>query len=92
MTTRTENNPVPVCLDPAIGSLLPDYIVNLVEESMAEAVERHLVDCRDCQARYFTVLRFQPEAHKSKPGTNNGHLLNAPTVAETPDVEEVPQS
>lgn len=46
-----------VCSDPAVGSLLPDYIVDLLDDTVAFEVEQHLVDCRSCKQRYLTVLR-----------------------------------
>lgn len=55
-----------VCTCPAIGALLPDYIVDLLDESMAEKVESHLVDCRHCKAGYVTVLRVRRAARKQR--------------------------
>jgi hypothetical protein len=46
------------CIDPAVGSLLPDYIVDLLEETAAEQVDQHLIDCQTCKEKYLAILRI----------------------------------
>jgi hypothetical protein len=50
------------CVHPAVGSKLPDYIVNLLDDNEAFEVDQHLVDCRYCKDKYLFVLRVQREA------------------------------
>lgn len=50
------------CLAPEVGSLLPDYIVDLLDDATAEKIERHLVDCQFCKERYHTILRVRRNA------------------------------
>lgn len=57
------------CTYPVVGALLPDYIVDLLEDSVAEKVERHLVDCRHCKERYVTVLRVRESARRKRIGS-----------------------
>ena len=47
------------CTSPRIGSQLPDYIVDLLDDTAAEEVETHLGDCVHCKRLYVTVLRFR---------------------------------
>lgn len=55
------------CTDVAVGVLLPDYIVELLEEPAAEAVEEHLVTCRHCKERYLTILRARGAVLRKHP-------------------------
>jgi hypothetical protein len=91
MTTKFEHDAVPVCTNPDVGAQVPSYIVDLLEESMAEVVEAHLVECRDCKERYLTVLRVQAAARKSKLAATNGSLAHAEEIARALAVDEVSQ-
>jgi|SRR5689334_24760901 len=50
------------CFCPAVGSKLPDYIVNLLDDAKAFEVEQHLAQCDYCKKKYLLVLRVQREA------------------------------
>lgn len=50
------------CIHPAVGSKLPDYIVDLLNDDEAFEVDQHLVDCKYCKDKYLFVLRVQREA------------------------------
>lgn len=81
------------CTCPAIGSLLPAYIVDLLDDPVAEKVESHLVDCRHCKERYVTVLRVRRAAHRKRieSAENNGHArLQDVEAPDAVDVEEQP--
>jgi anti-sigma factor RsiW len=74
----TGTQSVEVCTCPAVGALLPDYIVELLEDPAAEKVERHLVDCRHCKERYLTILRARARARNTKNiRGREGNLLRA---------------
>jgi anti-sigma factor RsiW len=62
----TETQSIEVCTCPAVGALLPDYIVELLEDPVAEKVERHLVDCRHCKEKYLTILRVRGRARNAR--------------------------
>jgi anti-sigma factor RsiW len=55
-----------LCVDPAVGAMLPDYIVDLLEEPEAEEVDQHLIDCHHCKGKYLTILRIRYTARNSK--------------------------
>lgn len=55
------------CICPATGSLLPDYILDLLEDTVAEKVEEHLVNCRSCKETYLTILRIRGAARRKDP-------------------------
>lgn len=50
------------CTSPEVGTLLPDYIVDLLDDEECEAVERHLNSCPRCKDHYLTVLRVRRQA------------------------------
>jgi hypothetical protein len=70
MTTQSNNNHkshiVAVCSCPVLGSKLPDYIVDLLDDNDAFQVEQHLVECQVCKENYLTVLRVQSEALRKR--------------------------
>ena len=76
-----------VCIDPAVGSLLPDYIVDLLEETAAEQVDQHLIDCQSCKEKYLAILRICSTAHEAKTvhGDDNGHKSNDAKVLKLTD-------
>ena len=47
------------CTAPKIGSRLPDYILDLLDDKTAEEVDTHLANCAHCKRLYETVLQFQ---------------------------------
>src|SRR2546430_11722557 len=77
-----------VCNRPALGARVADYFVDLLNESMAEAVESHLADCVECQERYLTLLRVQAAARKKRRerGKNNGRGKSDAEVAHVLDI------
>jgi hypothetical protein len=54
------------CTYPAIGALLPEYIIESLEESIAEKVEGHLSECQHCRDRYVTVLKVRRAARRKR--------------------------
>ena len=65
------------CTAPQIGSRLPDYIVDLLDDTAAEQVETHLVECQHCKSLYMTVLQIRAARGKRThegitPSANNG--------------------
>lgn len=44
------------CTCPALSELLPDYIVELLEDTAAVEVEDHLLDCLPCREKYLKML------------------------------------
>ncbi len=44
------------CTAPAVGELLPHYIANLLEDTSAEEVEEHLLDCVRCRKFFLMIL------------------------------------
>lgn len=71
---------VEVCTCPALGVLIPDYIVEILEDPAAEKVERHLVDCRHCKERYLAILRVRGRARnaRNKRGGNENVMRATP--------------
>ena len=59
-----------ICRDPEVGSLVPDYIVELLDDSTSATVEEHLACCGHCKQRYLTVLRIRAAAALKKKPTN----------------------
>jgi anti-sigma factor RsiW len=85
----TGTQSVEVCTCPTVGALLPDYIVELLEDPAAEKVERHLVDCHHCKARYLTILRLRGRAQnaRNKRG-GNGNVMRGAPVREVADLSK----
>lgn len=69
-TKHSKNNDSHIedtCCHPEVGSLVPDYIVDLLDDSTSAMVEEHLADCNHCKRRYLAVLRIRAAAaHKKK--------------------------
>ena len=83
------------CIDPAVGSLLPDYIVDLLEEEAAEQVDQHLIDCQTCKEKYLAILRICHTAHEAKivHGDENGReSLDARVLKLTDYKKRLPSS
>jgi anti-sigma factor RsiW len=75
-----------LCAAPSLGALLPDYIVDLLSEADAEAVDNHLQSCRDCKQRYLTVLQVRAEARRKRldaSGNGSGVLVQSEALGET---------
>lgn len=47
------------CTAPKIGSRLPDYILDLLDDKTAAEVDTHLANCLHCKRLYVTVLQFR---------------------------------
>lgn len=79
-----------VCIDPAVGSLLPDYLVDLLEETAAEQVDQHLLDCHRCKETYLAILRncYTAQETKTVHGDDNGHQPNAAKVMKMTDFKK----
>lgn len=89
----TEAQSEEACDRPAVGALLPDYIVELLDEATAEKVEDHLLACLYCKERYLTVLRLRGLARRAKAlrGDGDGHApddMRAPAAIEVPRVSD----
>jgi anti-sigma factor RsiW len=79
-----------VCIDPAVGSLLPDYIVDLLEEREAEEIEEHLAACHYCKENYLAILRIRYAALKAKTsrGAEDESALNEANVLKFADFKK----
>jgi len=53
------------CIYPALGEMLPDYVVELLEDTAAAGVEDHLLDCLHCRETYLKMLTL--EAPRRRP-------------------------
>lgn len=91
MSTKVENtvevNDGAVCASPALGTLVPDYFLDLLKESAAEEVEHHLGDCVECRERYLTLVRVRGEARNKKQRQakeNARSMVNAETGIRLP--------
>jgi hypothetical protein len=62
----TEARSKEVCVSPVVGAKVPDYIVELLDESAAEEVEDHMLVCLHCKERYLTVLRLRGAVHRAE--------------------------
>ena len=48
--SKTDDSDVEdICRDPEIGSLVPDYIVEFLDDSTSVKVEEHLACCEHCK-------------------------------------------
>jgi hypothetical protein len=59
-----------ICRDPEVGALVPDYIVERLDDSASATVEEHLACCAHCKQRYLTVLRIRAASALKKKPTN----------------------
>lgn len=74
---NNDSDPEDICSCPEVGSLVPDYIVELLDDSTSAIVEEHLADCKHCKYRYLTVLRMRAAAAlKKKPTTRSKQLTH----------------
>ncbi|HEY6803053.1 MAG TPA: zf-HC2 domain-containing protein [Pyrinomonadaceae bacterium] len=66
MTTEnfniTHSQNADVCRNPDLGILVPDYILELLDDASCLIVEQHLAECVHCKERYLTVLRMRATA------------------------------
>ena len=87
-TSRTKD----FCTNTDLGAQLPDYVVDLVDDSKAEEIEQHLTECIFCKENYLTVLRArgtaqrEPEADEkpdrsTKPAPDEPESDNVPMLA-----------
>lgn len=63
------------CMSPALGERVGDYVLNLLEDTEAEAVEDHFIYCRPCREKYLkalTIVDAVPGA-RSKPSQVQTH-------------------
>lgn len=60
-----------VCNSPALGELLPDYIAELLADSIEEEVEDHLLDCLHCRENYLKVLSISNALRSAKAARDN---------------------
>lgn len=60
LISRTEIREI--CSTPEIGQLLGNYFVELLDESAAEEVEDHLLECGYCRNRYLRMLGLMDAA------------------------------
>lgn len=83
----TEAQSAEACIDPAVGSLLPDYIVDLLEETAAEEVDKHLINCQPCKETYLAILRirYAPREPQTVQVNGNGHVSNDAKVQKLVD-------
>jgi hypothetical protein len=77
----TSHSPI-ACVSPAIGAKLPDYIVDLLDDEAAFAIEQHLGQCELCKERYLLMLRVRSEAPErvEVAAPNNGAGLSNDSV------------
>lgn len=54
------------CIASVLGSLLPEYIVGLLDDAQGEQMERHLAECVRCKERYLTMLHVRREAMRRR--------------------------
>lgn len=59
--------PTEACADVTKGSMLPDYLVGMLEDPAAEMVEEHLAECGHCRGRYQTILRVRAASMRARP-------------------------
>lgn len=53
------------CNSSDVGELLPEYILDLLEDSEAEEVEDHLLDCLHCREKYLNIFGIRSEARRA---------------------------
>ncbi len=63
---NNESHVEDTCTCPEVGSLVPDYIVELLDDPRSVMVEEHLAECGHCKHRYLTVLRIRAAAALKK--------------------------
>jgi anti-sigma factor RsiW len=52
----TEAQSAGACTCSPLGELLPDYIIDILEDSVAREVEDHLLDCPPCREKYLKII------------------------------------
>lgn len=72
-----------VCNSPAFGELLPDYIAELLADSIEEEVEEHLLDCLHCREKYLKVLSIGNALRRAKGARNDKDDQALPDERET---------
>jgi hypothetical protein len=53
-----------LCIKRGVGAIVADYIVGLLEDSEAEDVENHLLECRRCKEKYLLILDLRGSARR----------------------------
>lgn len=78
------------CTCPALGELLTDYIVDLLTDSAAQEVEKHLLHCRSCNDDYRKILalRETAQARKTKAGCEEKPSLESAAVLRMSDFKK----
>ena len=56
------------CSNGAIKERLADYLVDPLDEKLAEVVEEHLLDCRTCRELVLLMLEARQELTQGRPG------------------------
>ena len=64
--TNSPALPTEGCTSPSLGELLPDYIAELLKDSIAREIEEHLLDCLPCRNKHLKVLGISDAIRKSK--------------------------
>ena len=64
METASRLHTSVTCTSPKIGSRVPDYILDILDDAAAEEVETHLATCLHCKTLYVTVLRIRATRDK----------------------------
>jgi hypothetical protein len=54
------------CIDAKTRELLPDYMVELLADPIADEVEEHLIFCRRCREDYLKFLSLRSSARQAK--------------------------
>lgn len=74
------------CKSPDVGSLLPKYFADLLDDPACEEVERHLEDCGHCKSQYLTLLSVlrAGRAKVTDVNSQNGRAVRKPTQPAQP--------
>jgi anti-sigma factor RsiW len=85
-TSRTKG----FCTNTEIGARLPDYVLDLVDDSEAEEIERHLTECIFCKENYLTVLRARGTAQMVEPDADEEPDGSSKPAPKEPESDTVP--
>lgn len=65
-TKASPATPFGACTSPDLGELLPDYVASLLEDSINEEFEEHLLDCLHCREKHLQVIGIGDALRKMK--------------------------